>query len=203
MHSYYTGLNQPYIYANYSIFLAEVASTFNENLLLDYLIDNAGTKEEKLFLLEKYLNNITTTFYRQVMFAEFETLTYSKVEKGEALTTDILCDLYKNIFQKYWGPEIVIDDEESFTWARVPHFYYNFYVFQYATGFAASEALAAKVKTEGEPAVIKYLEFLQAGSSEYPLNILAKAGVNMNSLDPIIAVTNKMNKLINEVENLI
>lgn len=203
MHSYYTGLNQPYIYANYSIFLAEVASTFNENLLLDYLIENAGTKEEKLFLLEKYLNNITTTFYRQVMFAEFETLTYSKVEKGEALTTDILCDLYKNIFQKYWGPEMVIDDEESFTWARVPHFYYNFYVFQYATGFAASEALAAKVKTEGEPAVIKYLEFLQAGSSEYPLNILAKAGVNMNSLDPIIAVTNKMNKLINEVENLI
>ncbi len=203
MHSYYTGLNQPYIYANYSIFLAEVASTFNENLLLDYLIEHAESKAEKLFLLEKYLNNITTTVYRQVMFAEFESLTHSKVEKGEALTPDTLCLLYKDIYKKYWGPEMVIDEEETYTWARVPHFYYNFYVFQYATGFAASEALAAKVKSEGKPAVEKYLNFLKSGSSDYAINVLKKAGVDMNSLEPVLAVTSKMKKLLDEVEKLI
>ncbi len=203
MHSYYTGLNQPYVYANYSIFLAEVASTFNENLLLDYLIEHAESKAEKLFLLEKYLNNITTTVYRQVMFAEFESLTHSKVEKGEALTPDTLCLLYKDIYKKYWGPEMVIDEEETYTWARVPHFYYNFYVFQYATGFAASEALAAKVKSEGKPAVEKYLNFLKSGSSDYAINVLKKAGVDMNSLEPVLAVTSKMKKLLDEVEKLI
>ena len=203
MHSYYTGLHQPYTYANYSIFLAEVASTFNENLLLDHLIKISETKEEKLFLLEKYLNNITTTVYRQVMFAEFESLTHFKAENGEALTPDVLCKLYKDVYQKYWGPEMQIDEEESYTWARVPHFYYNFYVFQYATGFAASEALALKVKTEGKPAVQKYLDFLKAGSSDYPINILDKAGVNMNSQEPILAVTKKMNQIIDEIENLI
>ena len=203
MHSYYTGLNQPYTYANYSIFLAEVASTFNENLLLDHLIKISESKEEKLFLLEKYLNNITTTVYRQVMFAEFESLTHSKAENGEALTPDVLCKLYKDVYQKYWGPEMKIDEEESYTWARVPHFYYNFYVYQYATGFAASEALALKVKSDGEPAVQKYLDFLKAGSSDYPINILDKAGVNMNSQEPILAVTKKMNQIIDEIENLI
>jgi oligoendopeptidase F len=203
MHSYYTGLNQPYIYANYSIFLAEVASTFNENLLLDYLIDNADSKDERLFLIEKYLNNITTTVYRQVMFAEFESLTHNKIENGEALTPESLCNLYKDTYQKYWGPEMIIDEEETYTWARVPHFYYNFYVYQYATGFAASEALAAKVKSEGKPAVEKYLNFLKAGSSDYPINVLKNAGVDMNSLDPILAVTNKMMQLVDELEKLI
>jgi oligoendopeptidase F len=203
MHSYYTGLNQPYIYANYSIFLAEVASTFNENLLLDYLIESVSTKDEKLFLIEKYLNNITTTVYRQVMFAEFESMTHAKIENGEALTPEILCDLYKDIYQKYWGPEMVIDEEETYTWARVPHFYYNFYVYQYATGFAASEALASKVKSEGQQAVEKYLNFLKSGSSDYPINVLEKAGVNMNSVDPVLAVTNKMTQLIDELEKLI
>lgn len=203
MHSYYTGLNQPYVYANYSIFLAEVASTFNENLLLDYLIENASNKNEKLFLIEKYLNNITATFYRQVMFAEYESVTYKKTEKGEALTPDVLSELYKNLYQKYWGPNMVIDDEETFTWSRVPHFYYNFYVFQYATGFAASEALAAKVKAEGQAAVNKYINFLKSGSSDYPIEVLKKAGVDMNSLEPITAVTNKMKKLLNELEKSI
>ena len=203
MHSYYTGLNQPYPYANYSIFLAEVASTFNESLLLDHLISISESKEEKLFLLEKYLNNITTTVYRQVMFAEFEATTHSKLENGVALTSDVLCNLFKDVFQKYWGPEMVIDTEETYTWARVPHFYYNFYVYQYATGFAASEALAQKVKKEGQPAVQKYLNFLKSGSSDYPINILRNAGVDMNSQEPILAVTRKMNQLIDEIENLI
>jgi oligoendopeptidase F len=203
MHSYYTGLHQPYVYANYSIFLAEVASTFNENLLLDYLIQHSDSIGEKLHLLEKYLNNITATVYRQVMFAELESVTHSKVENGEALTSNVLCKLYKDVYQKYWGPEMIIDDEETYTWARVPHFYYNFYVFQYATGFAASEALASKVKSEGKPAVEKYLDFLKAGSSDYPINILRKAGVDMNSAEPILTVTKKMNEIIDKIEKLI
>lgn len=203
MHSYYTGQTQPYPYANYSIFLAEVASTFNESLLLDYLIDIAESNEEKLYLLEKYLNNITATFYRQVMFAEFEMIVYSKTEKGEALSPDILSGLYKEIYQKYWGPGMDVGDEEENTWARIPHFYYNFYVYQYATGFAASEVLVEKVKNDGASAVAKYLNFLKAGSSDYPINILKAAGVDMYSREPVLAVSTKMNKILSEMENLL
>lgn len=203
MHSYYTGKTQPFVYSNYTIFLAEVASTFNESLLLEYFIKMAETKEEKLYFIEKYLNNVTSTFYRQTMFAEFEALVYDKTEKGMALNSEDLCSLYRDIYQKYWGPDMVIDREEEFTWARVPHFYYNFYVYQYATGFAASEVLAQKVLKEGQPAVEKYLNFLKSGSSDYSINILAAAGVDMNSPDPILAVTKKMNMLLDEAEKLI
>lgn len=203
MHSYYTGKTQPYPYANYSIFLAEVASTFNEALLLDYLIDNTSENEQKLFLMEKYLNNITATFYRQVMFAEFEKIIYDRTEKGEALNSESLCKLYGNIYRKYWGPEMNLVDEESYTWSRIPHFYYNFYVFQYATGFAASEELVKKVKAEGQTAVEKYLDFLKAGSSDYPLNILKAAGVDMYSEKPVLAVSEKMNLILDEMEKLI
>ncbi|HSP88424.1 MAG TPA: oligoendopeptidase F, partial [Ignavibacteriaceae bacterium] len=203
MHSHFTGVSQPYTYSNYSIFLAEVASTFNESLLLDHFITNASSKDEKLYFLEKYLNNITLTFYRQVMFAEFEMMVYEKTENGVALTPDTLSEMYGSLYQKYWGPEMVMDNEERFTWARVPHFYYNFYVYQYSTGFAASEVLARKVKSEGESAVKKYLNFLKAGSSDYPLNILKAAGVDMNSPEPVLSTTQKMNELLNEVESLI
>ncbi len=203
MHSYYTGKSQPYPYANYSIFLAEVASTFNEALLLNYLINNSKDKNEKLYLLEKYLNNITATFYRQIMFAEFEQIVYERTEKGEALTSDVLCELYKNTYQKYWGPAMVVDEEEEYTWARVPHFYYNFYVYQYSTGFAASEVLSNKVLNDGADATEKYLNFLKAGSSDYPINILKSAGVDMNSPEPVLSTTKKMNQLLNEVEELI
>jgi oligoendopeptidase F len=203
MHSYYTGLTQPFTYANYSIFVAEVASTFNESLLLDYLIKNAVSKTEKLDLIEKYLSNITSTFYRQAMFAEFESLVYEKTENGAALTSDILCKMYEDICRKYWGPDLVVDEEETYTWTRVPHFYYNFYVYQYATGFAASEVLVNKVKEEGSAAVKKYLGFLKAGSSDYPIEILKSAGVDMNSPEPVTAITRKMNKLLDEVELLI
>jgi len=202
MHSFYTGKNQPYPYANYTIFLAEVASTFNESLLLDYLIEDANKKEEKLFLIEKYLNNITTTFYRQIMFAEFEMWAYEQVESGTALTAEILSRNYKAIYQKYWGPEMIVDEEEEHTWARIPHFYYNFYVYQYATGYAASEVLSKKVKNEGKTAVEKYLNFLKSGSSDYSINILKAAGVDMNSSEPVEATTQKMDMLLNELEKL-
>ena len=203
MHSYYTGNNQPFQYANYSIFVAEVASTFNEALLLDYLIKQSSDKKEKLFLIEKALNEITSTFYRQTMFAEFEMQAYGKTEKGEALSSDAIRDLYKNIYQKYWGPAMAVDTEEEYTWARVPHFYYNFYVYQYATGYAASSALAYKVLSEGKPAVNAYLNYLKAGSSDYPINILKNAGVDMNSPEPVLAVARKMSILLDELENLL
>lgn len=203
MHSYFTGLSQPYPYANYSIFLAEVASTFNESLLLDYMIEDVSDDNEKLYLIEKYIDNITATFYRQVMFAEFERVVYSKIEQGLALTSDVLCELYKSIYAKYWGPEMVIDEEEAYTWSRVPHFYYNFYVYQYATGFAAAEILSHKVRKEGISSVEKYLKFLKAGSSDYPLNILNEAGANMNTAEPIIATAKKMDELITRIENIL
>jgi oligoendopeptidase F len=137
------------------------------------------------------------------MFAEFEMNVYDHTEKGEALTHDLLCSTYKEIYQKYWGPAMVIDKEEEYTWARVPHFYYNFYVYQYATGFAASEVLANKVKNEKKPAVDKYLRFLKSGSSDYSINILNNAGVDMNSSEPVLAATKKMDQLLDEVEKLI
>ena len=203
LHSYYTGVSQPYIYANYSIFLAEVASTVNEGLLLDYLLNNSNSIEEKIFLIEKYLNNITTTFYRQIMFAEFEMIIYERTEKGEYLTSDHLCQIYSTLYKKYWGEAMNVIEEETYTWARVPHFYYNFYVFQYATGFAASEIILNKIKQEGGTAVEKYLKFLKAGSHKYPLEVLYEAGVDMNSIQPIEAVVNKMEQLLNQLENLI
>ena len=168
MHSYYTGKTQPFPYANYSIFLAEVASTFNESLLLDYLTINAESDDEKLYLLEKNLNNITSTFYRQVMFAEFEKIVYDKAESGEALTPNVLSKLYKDIYQKYWGTEMTVGEDEEYAWARIPHFYYNFYVYQYATGFAASEVLTKKVKTEGKPAVEQIFKFPESRQFRLP-----------------------------------
>jgi len=202
MHSYYTGMNQPYPYANYSIFIAEVTSTLNEALLLEHLIEISESKEEKLFLIEKHINNIVTTFYRQTLFAEFEQIVHERNLNGEALTPDVLSKLYGELHLKYWGSAMTLDEEETYTWARVPHFYYNFYVYQYATSFAASEALSLKIKKEGAPTVQKYLSFLKAGSSDYPINVLNKAGIDMRSPEPIIAVTEKMNQLLNDLESL-
>lgn len=203
MHSHYTGENQPFPYANYSIFLAEVASTLNEALLLDYLIENATSKEEKLSLIEKHLNNVTTTFYRQARFADFEKTTHALTEDGEVLTHEKLCDLYGRNYRELWGDVMTVDEEETYTWARVPHFYYDFYVYQYATSFAASQVLAEKVKNEGAPAIEKYLNFLKAGSSKYPIDVLKDAGVDMTSEEPIKAVVNKMNSLLDEMEKSI
>lgn len=200
VHSYLTGKHQPFVYADYSIFLAEIASTFNESLLLDYLIQNSADKNQKLMLFERYLNNASATFFRQTMFAEFEMQVYDETEHGHALTPESLCEMYRSVYQKYMGPDMVIDEEESYTWARVPHFYYNFYVFQYATGFAASETLASKVLQGNESDVQKYLNFLKAGKSDYPLNILKETGVDMTSPEPVLEVVKKMNRILDELE---
>jgi oligoendopeptidase F len=137
------------------------------------------------------------------MFAEFELLVYQKVERGEALTPDELREMYSSTYKKYMGPALILDEEEEYTWARVPHFYYNFYVYQYATGFAASEALAQQVLTEGEPAVERFFSFLKAGKSDYPINILNKAGVDMASAEPVIRTAQKMNAILDALESLI
>lgn len=203
MHSFYTGKSQPYPYANYSIFVAEVASTVNEALLLDYLIENAQTKDEKLFLIEKHINNIVTTFYRQTLFAKFEQIVHEKNQNGEALIPELLSKLYGELHLQFWGNAMTLDKEEVYTWARVPHFYYNFYVYQYATSFAASEAISNKIKIDGKRAVDKYLSFLHSGSSDYPLKVLMNAGIDMTNSEPIIAVTKKMNNLLDKLEKLI
>jgi oligoendopeptidase F len=203
LHSYYTGEHQPYPYADYPIFLAEVASTTNEALLLDYLIDKSESKEEKLYLIEKYLTNIQTTFYRQTRFAEFEQNVHQVAEAGEPLTNDNLSKMFGEMYGKYWGNDMVVDEEEYQSWARIPHFYYNFYVYQYATGFAASEMLASNIKNDGKTAVDKYLEFLKSGNSDYAINILNRTGVDMTKPEPVMAVINKMNSLLDELESLI
>ncbi len=203
MHSYYTEKNQPYPYADYSIFIAEVASTMNEALLLDYMIEHAQSKEEKMALIEKNLNSITTTFYRQTNFAEMEKTVNDMMEKGEPLTPDKLCKLNGDLYQKYWGPAMTVDKEETYSWSRIPHYYYNFYVYQYATSFAASQALAEKIKKEGQPAIDKYLAFLKAGNSKYPIDVLIDAGVDMKTPAPILAVVHKMNYLLDELGQLL
>ncbi len=203
MHSFFSQNTQPYIYADYTIFVAEVASTANEALLLDYLINNAKTKEEKLSLIEQNLNNITTTFYRQTHFAEFEALVNKLTEGGKSLTADELTTLFRDLYQKYWGENMTVDEEEGYSWARIPHFYYNFYVYQYATSFAASQALVEKIKKEGQPAIEKFLNFLHAGCSKYSIDILKDAGVDMSSPEPVLSVIRKMNSLLDELEELL
>jgi len=203
MHSWFTGETQPPVYADYSIFLAEVASTFNESLLLEHLIKTSESKSQKLSLMEKFLNSVTATFYRQTMFAEFEKIAYARVENGEALTATELKELYKSLYSKYWGEAMHVNEEEEYTWARIPHFYYNFYVYQYATGMAASEALVSLVKKEGQPAVDRYLNFLRSGKSKYSIEILSDAGVDMRKPDAVTAIISRMNNIIDEMETLL
>lgn len=203
MHSFYTGKSQPYPYANYSIFVAEVASTVNEALLLDYLIEKSETKDEKLSLIEKHINNIVTTFYRQTLFAKYEQIVHERNMLGDALTPDVLSNLYGDLHLQFWGKEMTLDEEEKFTWSRVPHFYYNFYVYQYATSFAASEALSQKINTGNKGVRENYLSFLHSGSSDYPIEVLKKAGIDMTKSDPILAVTKKMNELLDLLESIL
>lgn len=203
VHSYYTRENQPYPYANYSIFVAEVASTTNESLLNDYLLKNTTDKQEKLYLLNHYLEGFRGTVFRQTMFAEFEHMIHKKAQEGEPLTPDLLSKLYYELNKKYFGENLVIDEDIALEWARIPHFYYNYYVFQYATGFSAAASLSKQILDEGEPAVSRYIDFLKAGSSDYPIEVLKKAGVDMTSSKPISDALDVFESILDEMENLL
>jgi len=203
MHSYYSNKNQPYLYSNYKIFVAEVASTLNENLLLDYMLENAKSREEKLYLLNYFLEGFRGTVYRQTMFAEFEKMIHESVEAGESLTSQAMQKMYRKLNQKYFGEALVIDEKLDYEWARIPHFYYNFYVYKYATGYSAAAALADKIQNDGPEAAAKYLEFLKAGGSDYPLNILRKAGVDMKKAQPIENAAAKFKNYLKQLQELI
>lgn len=205
MHSYFTEKNQPFQYVDYSTFVAEVASTTNEALLLDYLIANAKSKDEEGALIEKFLVNAQQTFFRQTRFAEFEKTTHELAEKGQFLNAEELTELFAKLYQKYWGPDMVTDREEGLSWARIPHLYhYNLYVFQYATGFSAAQAFADKIKKDGKPAIDQYLKnFISVGSSVFPIDALKNAGVDMSTSAPIDRMIEKFNKYLDRLETLL
>lgn len=203
LHSYFSNHTQPTIYSDYVIFVAEVASTCNENLLMQYLLKNTTDKKKRAYLINHLLENYRTTLYRQTMFAEFELLINTKAEQGETLTADMLCEIYRELNEKYYGEDVVIDDEIAIEWARIPHFYYNYYVFQYATGYSAAVALSNRILTEGEPAVKDYLKFLSGGRSADPISLLKIAGIDMSSSKPVEDALNKIGDLLDELESLI
>ncbi|API91012.1 oligoendopeptidase F [Virgibacillus pantothenticus] len=203
VHSYYTRNNQPYRYGNYSIFVAEVASTCNEALLNDYLLNNLNDEKQKLYLLNHFLEGFRGTVFRQTMFAEFEHLIHVKQQQGEALTAEKLTEIYYDLNKKYYGDDVVSDEEIGLEWARIPHFYYNYYVYQYATGYSAATALAQQILTENEGAVERYIDFLKAGSSDYPIEVLKKAGVDMNSKQTVLDALDVFAEKLEQLEELL
>ncbi|CAG9612852.1 Oligoendopeptidase F, plasmid [Bacillus rhizoplanae] len=204
VHSYYTRKTQPYVYGDYSIFVAEVASTCNEALLNDYLLKTTDDKKKRLYLLNHYLEGFRGTVFRQTMFAEFEHVIHQKVQEGHAVTPDMLTEIYYELNKKYFGDSLAIDKEIGLEWSRIPHFYYNYYVYQYATGFSAATALSKQILEEGKPAVERYInEFLKAGSSDYPIEVLKKAGVDMTSSEPVKEAMQVFEEKLNELEALL
>lgn len=203
MHSYYSNSTQPYIYSQYKIFVAEVASTCNEVLLTEYLLKNTTDQKERAYLLNHYLDSFKGTVYRQTMFAEFEMRTNAMAEAGESLTAENLNALYLEMNKKYFGPDMVSDDEIAYEWARIPHFYYNFYVYQYATGFSSAVALAHGILKEGAPAVERYKKFLSGGCSESPVELLKIAGVNLETPKPIQEALDVFGETLDEMEALV
>ena len=203
MHSYYSNETQPYIYAEYKIFVAEVASTCNEILLMEYLLEHTTDQKERAYLLNHYLDSFKGTVYRQTQFAEYEMLTNRMSEEGESLNADNLSKLYLELNKKYYGNEIVSDDEIAYEWARIPHFYYNFYVYQYATSYCAAYSVAHKILEEGAPAVERYKKFLSSGCSQAPVELLKIAGVNLETPAPIQDALNAFGKIIDEMTVLV
>ncbi len=203
MHSYYSNETQPYIYAEYKIFVAEVASTCNEILLMEYLLEHTTDQKERAYLLNHYLDSFKGTVYRQTQFAEYEMLTNRMSEEGESLNADNLSKLYLELNKKYYGDEIVSDDEIAYEWARIPHFYYNFYVYQYATSYCAAYSVAHKILEEGAPAVECYKKFLSSGCSQAPVELLKIAGVNLETPAPIQDALDAFGKIIDEMTVLV
>ncbi len=206
MHSYFSNKNQPFVNANYAIFVAEVASTFNEGLLSDYALKHAKSDDEKLYYLGTALEGLRTTYFRQTMFAEFELKIHELVEKGEALSGKRLSQIYLDLLRKYHGHDkgvMNIEDEYAIEWAYIPHFYYDFYVYQYATSIAASSLLVQKVLSGDEGTKAKYLTLLKSGGMDYPYELLKKAGVDMATPEPYEAINARMNKIMDEIEAIL
>lgn len=202
VHSYYTHQNQPFRYGNYSIFVAEVASTCNEALLSEYLLNNLDSEKERLYILNHFLEGFRGTVFRQTMFAEFEHEIHQLDQQGEPLTAERFTELYYGLNKTYFGDDMTIDEEIGFEWARIPHFYMGYYVYQYATGYAAATSLANQILTEKGPAVERYKNFLKAGSSDFPIEVLKKAGVDMTSKTPILEALHVFEEKLNEFERL-
>lgn len=200
MHSLYTNKNQPYQYASHSIFTAEVASTVNETFLIRYLLKNCESKQEKAYLLNFYIDEFKSTLFRQTMFAEFEKIIHEKVELGETLTAEYLNNLYKELNDFYYGYSVKDDDMIKYEWSRIPHFYNSFYVYQYATGYSAANAIVNNILSEGPDAAKKYKNFLKTGTSNYPIELLKIAGVDMASKEPINSALNTFDKLVSDFE---
>lgn len=202
IHSYLSNKNQPVVYADYVIFVAEVASTCNESLLMQHLLKTTTDKKRRAYLINYFLEQFRTTLYRQTMFAEFELKINEMSENGESLTADVLCELYRKLNLLYYGEDIIIDHELDMEWARIPHFYYNYYVYQYATGFSAAIALSQRILNEGAPAVKDYIGFLSGGCSRDPISLLKGAGVDMTSTKPVTDALKLFGELIDEMEEL-
>jgi oligoendopeptidase F len=200
IHSYYSRKNQPYIYANYSLFCAEVASTTNECLLINHLINNEKDKNKKLYFINQQLEQIRTTVFRQVMFAEFEKVIHESIENGSPLSGDDFCRIWHELNVKYFGLEMVVDEEVDMEWARIPHFYSDFYVYQYATGYSAANSFSKMILDGEKNATEKYKEFLKSGSSDYPIEVLKRGGVDMTTSKPLNDTIDTFNKLLDMLD---
>jgi oligoendopeptidase F len=205
MHSYLTNRTQAYQNSHYSIFVAEVASTFNEALLLEYMLQIIDDDRLRLSLLGNFLDGIRGTVFRQTQFAEYELAIHEKAERGEPLTGDALSELYQSMTREYYGHDrgiCHVDEEIAVEWAHIPHFYYNFYVYQYATSFTASSALSEQVMAGDHDATRRYRDLLKAGGSDYPIDLLKKAGIDMTTPLPLDLTMRKMNRVMDEMERV-
>ncbi len=202
MHSYYTRKTQDYIYGDHCIFTAEVASTVNETLLIKYLLDNTDDEEMQLYLVNFYIDEFKSTLFRQTMFAEFEKWAHEEVEAGNALTADALNDYYAKLNSLYFGPDMGEDPYIQYEWSRIPHFYRAFYVYQYATGYSAANAIANRILSLGQEAVDDYISFLSAGSSDYPIELLKLAGVDMSTEEPILSALDTFSELVDRLDEM-
>ncbi len=202
LHSYHSVRHQTPLDAGYVIFVAEVASTCNEALLMEYLLSKTTDKKERAYLINHFLDQFKGTLYRQTMFAEFELNIGKMVQEGKSLTPDVLCAEYRRLNELYYGPDMVVDDRIAVEWARIPHFYFNYYVFQYATGYSAAIALSRRILSEGESAVKDYIRFLSGGCSKSPIDLLKDAGVDMTGPEPVNQALELFSKLLDEMEEL-
>jgi len=203
LHTFFSNRAQPHIYAGYKIFVAEVASTLNEALVMEYLLEKTKDPKTLAYLINHYLEQFRGTIFRQTMFAEFEKKIHAVVEEGGALTADNLSNIYRDLNVVYYGAEVILDSEIALEWARIPHFYNAFYVYKYATGFSAATAFARAILDEGKPAVARYLEFLSGGSSDYPIELLRKAGVDMETPVPVRNALQVFSGLVERLEGLL